>query len=97
MFVVEERCGELEGQGSVRTFSVTRKVRATLTISGRALSFLICTRLIVDTTIEDVPVCDASSNVAASMVFELRVHAAVNIVELFVQTFVLCQTSTVHD
>ncbi|GFV96388.1 hypothetical protein TNCV_2869661 [Trichonephila clavipes] len=38
----------------------------------------------VDHTFEDAPVWDAASRVAASMIFELRVHSAANIVELFV-------------
>ncbi|GFW28463.1 hypothetical protein TNCV_4641281 [Trichonephila clavipes] len=46
-------------------------------------------RFIVDHTIEDAPVCDPASRVAATMVSELRVHAAANVVELFVQTLIV--------
>ncbi|GFW41309.1 hypothetical protein TNCV_1003021 [Trichonephila clavipes] len=40
-------------------------------------------RFIIDPTNENTPVCDAVSRVAAAMVSKLRVHAAVNIIELF--------------
>ncbi|GFW19748.1 hypothetical protein TNCV_1606381 [Trichonephila clavipes] len=35
-------------------------------------------------TIKDVPVCDAASRLAAAMVSQLRVHAAANVIKLFV-------------
>ncbi|GFX89290.1 hypothetical protein TNCV_1339891 [Trichonephila clavipes] len=35
-------------------------------------------RFVVDHTIEDAPVCDATSRVAAAMISELRVNAAAN-------------------
>ncbi|GFV72198.1 hypothetical protein TNCV_995701 [Trichonephila clavipes] len=41
-------------------------------------------RFVVDHNIENFLVCDAASWVAAAMVSELRVHAAANVVELFV-------------
>ncbi|GFV91356.1 hypothetical protein TNCV_898731 [Trichonephila clavipes] len=41
-------------------------------------------KFVVDHTIEDAPVCDAASSVAAAMVSELRVHSDVNVIELFV-------------
>ncbi|GFS68663.1 hypothetical protein TNCV_1958861 [Trichonephila clavipes] len=47
------------------------------------------TRFVVDHTIEDAPVCDAASRAAVSMVSKLRVHAAANVIELFVSTLVL--------
>ncbi|GFV88773.1 hypothetical protein TNCV_3355251 [Trichonephila clavipes] len=46
-------------------------------------------RFIVDLTFEDAPVCDANSREIAVMVSELRVHAAANVVEMFVQTLVI--------
>ncbi|GFW83235.1 uncharacterized protein TNCV_2508751 [Trichonephila clavipes] len=55
------------------------------------------TRLVVDYTIEDAPVCDAASRVAAAVVSELRVHATANVVELFVQTIVVLQTTSILD
>ncbi|GFU31139.1 hypothetical protein TNCV_2193301 [Trichonephila clavipes] len=45
-------------------------------------------KLIVDHTIEDAFICDAASRVAATMVYELRVFDYVNVIELFVNTFV---------
>ncbi|GFW77302.1 hypothetical protein TNCV_924181 [Trichonephila clavipes] len=48
-----------------------------------------CTRFVVDHITEDVPVCDAVSRVATAMVSELKVHAAANIVELYMQTLVV--------
>ncbi|GFW52746.1 hypothetical protein TNCV_2393261 [Trichonephila clavipes] len=42
-------------------------------------------RFVVDQSIEDAPVCDVASWVAAAMVSERRVHAAEKVVELFVQ------------
>ncbi|GFW91961.1 hypothetical protein TNCV_2152411 [Trichonephila clavipes] len=56
-----------------------------------------CTRFVVDHTIEDAPVYDAASRVAAAMASELRVHAAANVVELFVQTLVVLQTTPILD
>ncbi|GFT93701.1 hypothetical protein TNCV_499781 [Trichonephila clavipes] len=54
-------------------------------------------KFVVDHTIEDAPVCDAASKVAASMVSELRVHTIANVVELFVQKLVVLQTSQILD
>ncbi|GFV14635.1 transposable element Tc1 transposase [Trichonephila clavipes] len=56
-----------------------------------------CTRFVVDHAIEDAPVCDAASRVAAVMVSELRVHDAADVVELFVQTLVDQQTTPILD
>ncbi|GFV38155.1 hypothetical protein TNCV_709781 [Trichonephila clavipes] len=39
--------------------------------------------------VEDAPVFDAASMVAAAMVSELRVHAVANIIELFVHRHLL--------
>ncbi|GFT46991.1 DDE_Tnp_IS1595 domain-containing protein [Trichonephila clavipes] len=52
---------------------------------------------VVDHTIEDAPDCDAASREAAAMVSELRVHAAASVVELFVQTLVVLQTTPILD
>ncbi|GFV30048.1 hypothetical protein TNCV_1194951 [Trichonephila clavipes] len=49
-------------------------------------------RFVVNHTIEHRPVGDTASRVAAAMVSKLRVHAATNVVELFVQTLVVLQT-----
>ncbi|GFV95256.1 hypothetical protein TNCV_4586311 [Trichonephila clavipes] len=54
-------------------------------------------RFVVDHTIEDVPVCDAESGVAAAMVSELRVHVTANVVELSVQTLIVLQTTPILD
>ncbi|GFW66045.1 transposable element Tc3 transposase [Trichonephila clavipes] len=54
-------------------------------------------RFLVDHTIEDIPLCDAAAGLATSMVTELRVHAAANVVELFVQTFVVLRTIPILD
>ncbi|GFV55603.1 hypothetical protein TNCV_1820901 [Trichonephila clavipes] len=40
----------------------------------------------VNRTIEDAPICDAASRVAAPMVSKLRVHATTNVIKTFVQT-----------
>ncbi|GFV61503.1 hypothetical protein TNCV_3892931 [Trichonephila clavipes] len=56
-----------------------------------------CTRFVVDSTTEDAPVCVAASRVAAAMVSELRVHAAENVVELFVETLAVLQTTPILD
>ncbi|GFS93041.1 hypothetical protein TNCV_532451 [Trichonephila clavipes] len=56
-----------------------------------------CIRFVDDPTIEDSPVCGAASRVVAVMVSELRVHAAANVVELFVQTLVVLQTTPILD
>ncbi|GFU06201.1 centrosomal protein [Trichonephila clavipes] len=53
----------------------------------------LCTRLVVDLTIQDAPICDAVSRAVVVMVSELRVHAAANVIELFVQTLVVVQTT----
>ncbi|GFY25671.1 hypothetical protein TNCV_2487911 [Trichonephila clavipes] len=50
---------------------------------------------VVDHTIEYTPVSDAVSNVAADMVSELRIHAAANVIELFVLTLVFLQASPI--
>ncbi|GFY05376.1 hypothetical protein TNCV_2208211 [Trichonephila clavipes] len=62
-----------------------------LAISGS----LVPPRFVVDYTIKDAPVCDASSKVAVAMVSELRVNTVVNVVELFVQTFVVLQMTLI--
>ncbi|GFX55310.1 hypothetical protein TNCV_3968641 [Trichonephila clavipes] len=46
---------------------------------------------VVDRTIEDAPISDAESRLASAIVSELRVHAAENIVELFVQNLLSCK------
>ncbi|GFX49271.1 hypothetical protein TNCV_3333891 [Trichonephila clavipes] len=50
-------------------------------------------RFIVDHTIEDTPVFDAGSSVAAAMVSELKINSVTNAIELFVQTLAVgnCQ------
>ncbi|GFV97419.1 hypothetical protein TNCV_2039281 [Trichonephila clavipes] len=45
-------------------------------------------RFAIDPTIEDAPIFDATSGVATSTISPLRIHAAANVVELFVQTLV---------
>ncbi|GFU06680.1 hypothetical protein TNCV_4352701 [Trichonephila clavipes] len=50
---------------------------------------------VVDHTIEDAPVCDATSRVAAAMISELRFHAAANVVNLSVQTLFVLQTTPI--
>ncbi|GFT96027.1 hypothetical protein TNCV_313131 [Trichonephila clavipes] len=52
---------------------------------------------VVDHSIQDAPVCDAASKVAAAMVSKLRVHAAENVIKLFVQTLVVLQTTPILD
>ncbi|GFX02522.1 hypothetical protein TNCV_727761 [Trichonephila clavipes] len=52
---------------------------------------------VVDHTIKEAFVCDAASRVATTMVSTLRVHAVANVVELFVQTLVVLQTTTILD
>ncbi|GFT17841.1 hypothetical protein TNCV_2589031 [Trichonephila clavipes] len=54
-------------------------------------------RFVVDHTIEDSPVCDAVSRLAAAMDSDLRIHAAVNVIELFVQTLVVLQIAPIID
>ncbi|GFV72326.1 hypothetical protein TNCV_637881 [Trichonephila clavipes] len=57
------------------------------------LFYLSCAQdLVVYYTIEDAPICDAASRVA--MISELRVHAATNVIKLFVQTLVVSQTTS---
>ncbi|GFU30649.1 hypothetical protein TNCV_3031601 [Trichonephila clavipes] len=46
-------------------------------------------KFVVDHTIEDAPVRHAAPRVAAALVSKLRIHAAANFVELFVQTLVV--------
>ncbi|GFT25823.1 hypothetical protein TNCV_1517881 [Trichonephila clavipes] len=55
-----------------------------------------CTRFIADHTIKDAPVCDAVSRVA-TMASEMRVNAAANVIELFMQTLVILQTTSILD
>ncbi|GFV65088.1 hypothetical protein TNCV_2303951 [Trichonephila clavipes] len=52
-------------------------------------------KFIVDYNIENVPVCGAMTRVAAAMVSEMRVLAAANVVELFVQTIVVLQNTSI--
>ncbi|GFX62572.1 hypothetical protein TNCV_4867351 [Trichonephila clavipes] len=54
-------------------------------------------RFVIDHTIEDLSVCDAASRVAAAIVSELRVHTYANVVEQFVQTFAVLQTTPILD
>ncbi|GFW05002.1 hypothetical protein TNCV_597961 [Trichonephila clavipes] len=54
-------------------------------------------RFVVDHTIEDAHVCDLASRVATAMVSELRVHAAANVLDLFVQAFAVLQKTPVLD
>ncbi|GFX65952.1 hypothetical protein TNCV_13731 [Trichonephila clavipes] len=54
-------------------------------------------RFVVVHTIEDVSVCDAASRITAVMISELRVHASGNVVELFMQTLVVLQTTKILD
>ncbi|GFU98602.1 hypothetical protein TNCV_3654331 [Trichonephila clavipes] len=48
-------------------------------------------------TIEDASVCGTASRRAAEIVYKLRVHAAGNVVELFVLTLVFLQTTPIRD
>ncbi|GFX85725.1 hypothetical protein TNCV_2471271 [Trichonephila clavipes] len=48
---------------------------------------------VIDYTIEDTPTGDITSMVASVMVSELRVHAAANVIELFMQTHLSCGRS----
>ncbi|GFW89873.1 hypothetical protein TNCV_2425301 [Trichonephila clavipes] len=52
---------------------------------------------VVDPTNEDAPAGDAASRVAAALVSELRVHAATNVVELYVQTLFVLRTTPLLD
>ncbi|GFV91843.1 hypothetical protein TNCV_2975151 [Trichonephila clavipes] len=52
-------------------------------------------RIVVDHTINDVPVCVAALRLAAAMISELRVHAAAYVVDLFVQILVVLQTTLI--
>ncbi|GFY34716.1 hypothetical protein TNCV_4701971 [Trichonephila clavipes] len=54
-------------------------------------------RFVVDHIIEDAPVGDAASSVAAAMVSKLRVHIAANVIELFMKTLVVLQTTPILD
>ncbi|GFT77041.1 hypothetical protein TNCV_1099261 [Trichonephila clavipes] len=68
------------------------------TVNITWINLAICApRFIVGYTIEDAPVCDAASSVDATMVSELRVHTIANVVELFMQTFVVLQTTPIPD
>ncbi|GFV19724.1 hypothetical protein TNCV_479501 [Trichonephila clavipes] len=49
--------------------------------SERRTSRHSCTKFVVDYTIEDALVCDATSKVATTIVYELRDHAAANDIE----------------
>ncbi|GFS86217.1 hypothetical protein TNCV_660961 [Trichonephila clavipes] len=52
---------------------------------------------VIDHTFENPPVCDTASSVATAMFSELRIHAYANVVELFVQTHIVLQTTPIHD
>ncbi|GFX86291.1 hypothetical protein TNCV_2561731 [Trichonephila clavipes] len=52
-------------------------------------------RFVVDHTIEDALLCYAAPRVAAVMIYELRVHNAANVIKLFVQIFVVLQTTPI--
>ncbi|GFU57715.1 hypothetical protein TNCV_3638671 [Trichonephila clavipes] len=52
-------------------------------------------RFVVNYTIKDALVCGAASMVPSAIVSELRVYTVANIVELFVQTFVVLQTTPI--
>ncbi|GFT19064.1 hypothetical protein TNCV_3212871 [Trichonephila clavipes] len=54
-------------------------------------------RFIVDHTFEDAPVCDAVSRVAAAMISDRRVIAAVNVAALLMQTLGVLQTIPILD
>ncbi|GFU50631.1 hypothetical protein TNCV_235931, partial [Trichonephila clavipes] len=54
-------------------------------------------RFVVDHAIEDTSVCDAASIVVAAIVSKLRVHAAANVIELFVQILVVLQLTPILD
>ncbi|GFW26211.1 hypothetical protein TNCV_3397071 [Trichonephila clavipes] len=53
--------------------------------------------IFVHRTIEETPLCDTASRVAAAMVLKLRIHAAANVVELFIQTPAVLQTYPILD
>ncbi|GFV51668.1 hypothetical protein TNCV_1320241 [Trichonephila clavipes] len=75
---------------------VNVQVRATVEYfpyQGKSVQY----QFVVGYTIEDAPVCDVASRVAAVKVSELRVHTVANVVELFVKTFVVLQTTPVLD
>ncbi|GFU02700.1 hypothetical protein TNCV_535231 [Trichonephila clavipes] len=52
---------------------------------------------VVDHAIEDAPVSGASSSIAAAIASELRVHAAENVVSVFLQTLVVLQMTPILD
>ena len=54
-------------------------------------------RFVVHDTIGGAPVCDTASRVVDTIVAVLTVHAAANVVELFVQTQVVLQTIAFLD
>ncbi|GFU04912.1 hypothetical protein TNCV_1290241 [Trichonephila clavipes] len=56
-----------------------------------------CTRFIVDNTIEDVHVCDAVTKIVATIVSELRIRAAENVVEMSIQTLVVLLLTPILD
>ncbi|GFY01918.1 hypothetical protein TNCV_4796401 [Trichonephila clavipes] len=67
-------CGHLDSVK--RTWIHLKNGRLAIRVSG----------FVVDLTIQDTPVYDATSKIIAAMVSELRVHAAAKVVELLVQT-----------
>ena len=44
-------------------------------------------RFVIEHTIEDAPVYDTASRVAKAMITELTIHAAENVIELFMRHF----------
>ncbi|GFV81836.1 hypothetical protein TNCV_1057251 [Trichonephila clavipes] len=53
--------------------------------------------LVVDHIIKDAPVYESASRVARSIVSELSIHAAANVLDLFVQTLLISQTTPILD
>ncbi|GFV31075.1 hypothetical protein TNCV_4814081 [Trichonephila clavipes] len=54
-------------------------------------------RFVIDHAIQDTPLCDAASRVVAALVSKLRVHAAANVIEIFMQTLIVSQITPISD
>ncbi|GFW43951.1 hypothetical protein TNCV_231901 [Trichonephila clavipes] len=58
---------------------------------------ILAPKFVVDHTIEDASIFDATSRVVAAMISHLRVHALANVIELLEQTHVTLQTTPILD
>ena len=77
----KNKCNYQEALNTIKIF-LNKRFKVTLT-----------PKVIVERTIKGISFCDVESREALAMITELPVHATVNVVKLFVQIFLIFQTT----